>query len=136
MATINAPCFSLAGFVLLSAKRHQASRRLLTPALRRGMGANNFSDWTLFAKSISPLSAVFCSVVVIAADFDGVFVGVVFNGGGVWSCANNGTAAVPIDVHTAGMGFGCSGHDADSKGKAGAEGAESNSSEVHHGCFR
>ena len=106
------------------------------------MGANNFSDWTLFAKSISPLSAVFCSVVVIAADFDGVFVGVVFNGGGVWSvvarrrsCANNGTAAISIDVHSAGMGLGCSGHDADSKGNACAEGAKCNSSEVHHGCF-
>ena len=31
------------------------------------------------------------------------------------------------------MGLGCSGHDADSKGKAGAESAECNSSEVHHG---
>ena len=94
------------------------------------------------AESISPLSAVFGSVVVLAADFDCVFVGVVFNGGGVWSvvarcrcCANNGSAAISIDVHSAGMGLGCSGHDADSKGKAGAEGAESNSSEVHHGCF-
>ena len=100
------------------------------------MGENDFRDWSPWAKSISPLSAVFGSVVVLAADFDGVFVGVVFNGGGVWSCANNGTAAISIDVHTAGMGLGCSGHDADSKGKAGAEGAESNSSEVHHGCFR
>ena len=59
------------------------------------------------AESISPLSAVFGSVVVLAADFDGVFVGVVFNGGGVWSvvarcrcCANNGSAAISID-HTA-----------------------------------
>ena len=93
-------------------------------------------------ESISPLSAVFGSVVILAANFDGVFVGVVFNGGGVWSvvarrrsCTNNGSAAISTDVHSAGMSLGCSGHDADSKGKAGAEGAECNSSEVHHGSF-
>ena len=77
------------------------------------MESNDVQDWNLLRESIAPLGAVGRAVDVLPADFDRVFVVVVLHGGGVrcvvargWSCANDGTATVSVDIHPTGMGLG------------------------------
>ena len=84
---------------------------------------------------MAPIDTVGRAVDVLLADFDCVFVDVVLHVDGLRcanargrSSANDGTTTLSSDVQTAGMGLGCSGHDADCKAKGGAEVSECNAS--------